>query len=171
MLFAVGFLMGIALPSTSLEKTMEEAKVQGEVFKDQLHQIQEQAQKRLVTEKQSCGSCKQSLILEQPPKLEEDHLLVFVSHTMPLESLKILAQEAKANGARLVTRGLKERSFKKTAQWVQEVGHSVDIDPPLFRRYEVTHVPTFIVISNKSAYRFRGNVSLSYVLDKAKGLD
>jgi hypothetical protein len=43
---------------------------------------------------------------------------------------------------------------------------SIQINPPLFKEYGITEVPTIIVQGNKNTYKFTGAMPVSYVLDK-----
>jgi len=101
-------------------------------------------------------------------------LLVFVSFSMPLESLKALGAQVNRVGGKLVLRGLIKGSFQETALKIQELQEEVVIDPPLFEAYQIEHVPTFI-LRNTSTERVEedvmydqlsGNVSLIYALEQ-----
>jgi conjugal transfer pilus assembly protein TrbC len=75
---------------------------------------------------------------------------VAVSLTMPPQALRQLAKEARAAGAVVVIRGLVGGSFQKTlvaakGAFDQNSLSGVAIDPQVFRAFEVTRVPTFIV--------------------------
>lgn len=102
------------------------------------------------------------------------HLLVFVSSSMPKETLKTLMQEAQKVGGVLVLRGLVLDSFKKTATFVQDIGKGLWIDPTLFEAYAITIVPTFVVTQipfQKEGYyasydKISGNITLSYALEQ-----
>ncbi len=89
-------------------------------------------------------------------------LLVFVSFSMPLESLKELSKQVHKKGGKLVFRGLYEGSFKKMAEKVKELSGDVLIDPTLFREHHITRVPVFFY----KTHTLSGNVSLSYALEK-----
>ena len=111
-------------------------------------------------------------------------ILVFISLSMPSESLKRLFTEAEQQKAVLVLRGLKNNSFKETAQVLRELSVSASIDPNLFDKHQITVVPTFVYLKNDEAANphgnvnlkndetltLRGNVSLSYALEKFKGV-
>lgn len=67
-------------------------------------------------------------------------LLVFVSLSMPQESLRRFSEQASRAGATLVLRGLKENSIKKTAQALQELGLTnapIAIHPPAFQQFSI----------------------------------
>jgi type-F conjugative transfer system pilin assembly protein TrbC len=93
-------------------------------------------------------------------------LYIFVSFSMPKETLKALAIEAKRHNAVLVIRGIIENSFLKTATFLKELGEGVVLDPLLFREYNVVVVPTFIEAHQAGYRKISGNVTLAYVLQK-----
>ncbi|MBY0462414.1 MAG: type-F conjugative transfer system pilin assembly protein TrbC [Alphaproteobacteria bacterium] len=95
-------------------------------------------------------------------------IYIFVSFSMPKETLKALAGEAKKHNAVLVIRGLIDNSFLKTATFVKELGESVVLDPLLFREYNVVVVPTFIEASQTGYKKISGNITLAYALTKFK---
>ena len=97
-------------------------------------------------------------------------ILVFISLSMPPESLKMLFTEAEQQKAMLVLRGLKNNSFKETEQVLRELSVSASIDPNLFDKYQITAVPTFVYLKNDENVTLSGNVSLSYALKKFKGI-
>ena len=118
-----------------------------------------------------CKGGKTAPCLQKPSlKLDQESAFyVFVSFSMPKDTLKALAREVKAHKGVLVIRGLVENSFVQTAKRLQEVGEGVILDPTLFKDYDVKVVPTF-VLNHKHAYqKIAGNISLAYALEKFKG--
>ena len=112
----------------------------------------------------------------QNPKPTEDNrensstsLYIFVSFSIPKESLKALALEAKQQNGTLVIRGLVDNSFVKTAKLFQEMGVETLLDPTLFKEYDIQVVPTFVRKHTKGYSKIAGNVSLAYALEKLKG--
>jgi conjugal transfer pilus assembly protein TrbC len=106
--------------------------------------------------------------ISEPDK--KDQLLVFVSFSMPEASLKSLAQAAEQHNAVLITRGLYEDSFVKTANKLKDLGIGVDINPELFETYQIDAVPTFVCVkSGRPLWRLKGNVTLGFVTKKFKG--
>ncbi|MBY0292800.1 MAG: type-F conjugative transfer system pilin assembly protein TrbC [Alphaproteobacteria bacterium] len=101
-------------------------------------------------------------------------LLVFVSFSMPLDSLKALGTHVNQLGGRLVLRGLLNGNFRETAQKLKDLQEEVIIDPPLFEAYQVERVPTFVLrqkntgsAEEEAVYdRLVGNVSLEYALEQ-----
>lgn len=75
---------------------------------------------------------------------------VFVSLSMPEQSLKQYAIAAKKAGASLVLRGLVDNSMKKTVQrlqgLIQEINVTVLIDPTLYRLFKIDKVPAVVVL-------------------------
>lgn len=92
-------------------------------------------------------------------------LLVFVSFSMPLATLKSLNEDVTANGGKLVFRGVIDGSFKKMAVKLRELSAEVLIDPTLFEDHGIRQVPVFVKDKNK----LTGNVSLDFVLSKFEG--
>ncbi|MCC8399458.1 MAG: type-F conjugative transfer system pilin assembly protein TrbC [Rickettsia endosymbiont of Platyusa sonomae] len=70
---------------------------------------------------------------------------IFVSFSMNDQALKSYYLEAEKIGAILVMRGLKDNSFFETKAKVDKLGISFNIDPNLFKQYQVTSVPVIIV--------------------------
>lgn len=116
-------------------------------------------------------------------------LIVFASLSMPPESLKkLIADTAKAGGA-VVFNGFPGNSMKAFQEGILRVVDRKDdypnigIDPRLFRAFDVTAVPTFVVVTSDFDIcdgfhcqtevppfdRMSGNVTLDYVLDAFAG--
>jgi conjugal transfer pilus assembly protein TrbC len=100
-------------------------------------------------------------------------ILVFVSFSMPKASLKALAYEAAKHNAVLVMQGLKDDSFKTTQLAFQELvgeGQGVEVNPELFKAYQIKHVPVFVLVKgDQELGRLSGNVSLNFAANKLKG--
>lgn len=93
-------------------------------------------------------------------------ILIFVSLSMPKESLQKLYGEAESLGVPLIIRGLKNNSFKETAEVLKNLSISVQIDPNLFEEHNINIVPTFVAISKNETLQIKGNISLSYAQRK-----
>jgi type-F conjugative transfer system pilin assembly protein TrbC len=101
-------------------------------------------------------------------------LLVFVSFSMQMDTLKTLAQDVNRVGGKLVLRGLVKGSFPETLKKLQELKQELLIDPTLFESYQIQQVPTFILreqstegADEKVTYdMLKGNVSLGYALEQ-----
>jgi len=94
-------------------------------------------------------------------------LLVFVSQSVPADSIKELWNQAQRVGAKLLFRGLVGGSFKETQNYIQELGIVADIDPVKFDDFEISHVPAFILSQGGKHDKMVGNVSLSAFLEQS----
>lgn len=123
------------------------------------NKTQEQLQKTLIDLNHSNCAQDKSKTLKPgvPPKL-----LVFVSLSMPKQSLKLLFSQAAKFNAILVMRGLKEGSFIKTAEYLKDLEIGLRIDPALFKKYKIQKVPTFVWLDKEEPILLTGNVSLYY---------
>lgn len=111
-------------------------------------------------------------------------LFVLVSLSMPPASLGRLAAQAGKAGATLVLRGVVDGSLTKTAEMTaavirQHPGAQFQIDPTLFRRFNVDQVPTFVLAAPTAQgqtcgkdcdaqgtfVRVSGDVTLDYALE------
>ena len=111
-------------------------------------------------------------VKEEEGKVEisSPQILVFVSFSMPLQTLKELAMSAEKYNAKLVIRGLVDNSFKKTMKKLFDFQSGLEINPNLFKTFNVKQVPTFISLKeDKEQSRLSGNVSLSYAVEKLRG--
>lgn len=93
-------------------------------------------------------------------------LFIFVSSSMPQQSIKALGQQAQKIGAHLVFRGLVRGTFPKTQSYMKDLGVAAEIDPPKFEDYKVTVVPTFVLVNKQTVDRVAGHISLSEALDQ-----
>lgn len=107
-------------------------------------------------------------LTETSQEVSDSQFYIFVSFSMPKESLRALAMEANKHNVVLVIRGLVENSFLKTATFVKDLGESVVLDPLLFREYNVVVVPTFIEAHKAGYKKISGNITLAYALEKFK---
>ena len=108
-------------------------------------------------------------------------LMVFISLSMPKQSLKDLSEQVNRAGGVLVLRGVVKNSITETAKELQKLsdkGVSAVIDPNLFKVFDVQQVPTFVVVpyttypcSQRDCNftpqhdRLSGNVTLNYALE------
>lgn len=86
------------------------------------------------------------------PEVPQDAILVFVSFSMPEQVLRSLAEQAKAVGATLVLRGMKDASLastKRAASLVNQAGAPWEINPKLFKAFDIKAVPTYVVTGNR----------------------
>lgn len=98
-------------------------------------------------------------------------ILVFVSFSLPEQSLRQWINDAHKFGANVIIRGLKNNSFKDTAMAMSKLlaedkAGGVDLNPIAFQEFKITQVPAVVVVDENShdydvVY---GNVSLEYAL-------
>ncbi|WP_010303301.1 type-F conjugative transfer system pilin assembly protein TrbC [Candidatus Odyssella thessalonicensis] len=119
---------------------------------------------------QACQSKISSLEKPQSKNPSQGQLLIFASSSLPRASLQALSGEAKRINAKLIFRGLINNSFKDTQLFFSQLEITGEIDPPQFEAYQVTTVPTFILVdaAGKKVDRLQGNVSLSEALAQFK---
>ena len=110
----------------------------------------------------------------QNQEKSKEKIYVFVSFSMPKESLRQLLIEAKQYHAILLLRGLKNNSFKETAAFIQSLGEDLqeglEINPELFATYQIKKVPVFVLVKeDKEVSRLSGNVTLGFAHQKLHG--
>jgi conjugal transfer pilus assembly protein TrbC len=106
-------------------------------------------------------------------------LLVFVSFSMPPDSLLRLAQQAKRANGVLVFRGLAGTTLREMVGRVEplaKTGAGIQIDPSAFARFGVEVVPTFVLAESLATCgdatcegrvrRIAGDVTLDYALER-----
>jgi conjugal transfer pilus assembly protein TrbC len=87
------------------------------------------------------------------PNKPGSDLIIFVSFSMPKDTLIALSKEAKEAGAVMVVRGFKDGSLRATKQAALDVnkGHAAwEINPGLFRSFQIKTVPTFVVADSQA---------------------
>jgi conjugal transfer pilus assembly protein TrbC len=110
-------------------------------------------------------------------------LLVFVSFSMPVESLLRLAHQAKRADGVLVFRGLAGATLREMVERVEPLartGAAIQINPDAFARIGVKTVPTFALMDSTSCAdrscdtgvrRIAGDVTLDYALERLSRAD
>jgi len=109
-------------------------------------------------------------------------LMIFVSSSIPPSSLKDLMIQARKSHGVLIFRGVINGSLRKTKDYLAQLGKenvSAIIDPRLFEEFNITLVPTFVVLGKgyKNCTdsrcnftplhdRISGNVTLQYALEQ-----
>lgn len=112
-----------------------------------------------------------------------DDLLIFVSTSMPMDTLTRLANQAKQADGVLVFRGMKGdlRKRREFAAWIKylepviKTGASIQINPLVFKRYDIKVAPSFVIASREegcntdqckvASTTIEGDVSLDYALE------
>ena len=101
--------------------------------------------------------------------LKDQNILIFVSFSMPKKLLWSYFEQAKLYNAKLVMRGLVNNSFKDTVKSM-DIGDNkilrLEVNPKLFKAYQVKRVPTIVVKNNNGHDRFVGSVTLAYILNE-----
>lgn len=112
-----------------------------------------------------------------------DDLMIFVSFTMPPESLKRVVAQAYKVGGTVVLNGFKDNSLKATALAIKGLGEAsgnVVINPNAFTKYKVKSVPAVVLAKADSLEQIdpdgcalpdayvsvAGDVSLDYSLEQ-----
>jgi len=98
---------------------------------------------------------------------------VFISLSMPKQSLLQLLQQSRELNAQVVLRGFVNDSHKTTTKVLQDLitiaKYGVIVDPELFNKYEVKQVPTFVIASSDNHYdKLSGNISWSEAINIVK---
>lgn len=117
----------------------------------------------------SCSSCQDKSFLKEiklkESKSKDKDIVIFVSSSIPQESLKALFIQAQSKGAKLVFRGLIGNSFQKTKAFFETTGINAEIDPTLFEEYQISHVPAFVLREGEKHDILQGNISLEEALN------
>jgi type-F conjugative transfer system pilin assembly protein TrbC len=130
------------------------------------------------TQQNPAEALDEELTAKQDNPEPEDKILVFVSFSMPRQSLVALSKEAQKHHAVLVMRGLKDDSFKATQTAFADLGNEVqtgiEINPEAFETYHIKQVPVFVRVKltpgkePQELGRLSGNVSLSFAANKLR---
>lgn len=86
-------------------------------------------------------------------KNNKNTVLIFVSFSMPKQSLISILHDAQKIQAPVLLQGLVDHGFKTTFLGIHSLikqagGGGMFIDPTAFDRYRITQVPTIVVLSN-----------------------
>lgn len=92
-------------------------------------------------------------------------IYIFVSFSMPDSALKSYFLESNKIGAVLVMRGLKNNSFLDTKAKTDQLGISINIDPELFTKYQITSVPVIVIDNHQGKVKkLAGHIALNDAL-------
>ncbi len=136
-------------PNVNIEAILKQAQ-QGStpnvplVTPEQLNRLANRADKR--TDKRSTTT---------PPSTQANgQAYLFVSTSMPAASLKTLLTQAGRANIPVILRGMVDGSIQKTFarmhQYGKETGAAVQIDPRLFDRFDITTVPSVVVVQENT---------------------
>lgn len=100
-------------------------------------------------------------------------VLIFVSFSMPSASLSALLWDAYTLQAPVLIQGLVDNTFQSTflhvSQTVQEAGGGgMSIDPVSFKKYQITHVPSVVVLGEAETCwdKISGDIPLLAALNR-----
>ena len=147
--------------------------------------IQALKKKAIATAKRQCPLQKKIILGDKKDKKGKKDkkvnigrlpIIVFVSFSMPKESIKGWITQAQKVDASVYIRGLVNNSFKDTTKAVgglvqnqhgqQTQSGGLLIDPTLFKKYSITQVPAVVVVQGDSFDVIYGDVTLDYALGK-----
>jgi conjugal transfer pilus assembly protein TrbC len=120
---------------------------------------------------------------------ESDDLYIFVSFSMPVETLKVIAKQAKQTNAVMILRGIPggltgKKNWQAAMNQLQPLvalGANVQIDPEQFKRYNILTVPSYVLALNNQnqkqgtcspegcmakSLKTTGDASIDYVLSQ-----
>ena len=123
---------------------------------------------------------RQSPITNQPPVAPE--LMIFVSFSMPRESLLRIVEQSERTGARLIFRGFTGDKLTDMSKRIADLlgKHRVEavVHPPAFTQFKVNQVPALVISQSDAAnqldngcaqaeryVKVTGDVSQDYALD------
>lgn len=103
-------------------------------------------------------------------------LYVMISFSVPDSAWVSLSNAMETCGAVFVLRGLPDNSFKELSKKIQHLNHlgvkaPIQINPKHFSDYQITHVPTFLIIEDDTHRKISGNISLAYAIEKMGGIE
>lgn len=116
-------------------------------------------------------------------------IAIFVSFSMPRESLKSWIAQARTINAPIYIRGLINNSFQETtkavSELVKEQPGGLLIDPTMFKKYSIAQVPAVVIVKKEIMQKARketfvadkntfdviyGDVTLDYALEKLQAI-
>jgi type-F conjugative transfer system pilin assembly protein TrbC len=120
-------------------------------------------------------------LVENKGRMDRTQLYIFVSFNLDKPNLEQIIISANQYQAILVLRGLKNNSFKQTIASLQTLGLTEDstgfiIDPMLFQNYQITAVPSYVLVAEKTCLpnqsckfdydKIMGNITARFALEK-----
>lgn len=112
--------------------------------------------------------CSFILLMAVTSKAEEmkADIYILASSSMSESSLKQLVRDAEKKNLPVYFRGLIKNSYKETAAYFKKLGVGITIDPRPFSAFNQTQVPAFIFKGKDKVLILKGNVPLTYALEK-----
>jgi type-F conjugative transfer system pilin assembly protein TrbC len=111
-------------------------------------------------------ACSSNLSQEANGVSKKEDLLIFVSFSMPEQSLKLWSQQAEKTGSNLILRGLINNSIQATTQ--NKIIGGFNIDPEMFQKYDIKTVPAVVLVKNNQYDVVYGDTSLESALEHIK---
>lgn len=116
---------------------------------------------------------------------QHDRVMVFISFSMPMESIKRIVQETSKIDGVVVLRGFVDGSYQKTAEIIATLGEkrgNIQVNPEAFKKYKIEQVPSIILVQSDQEgsvdsegcalpgtfIGISGDVSLPYALNRIK---
>ncbi len=92
-----------------------------------------------------------------PNQPYDSDLLIFVSFSMPKESLKLWAEQASRVGCPLLLQGFVDNDLTKTTAKTQslfgiEANVEISVDPEKFERFNIDVVPAVVIVEPESTH-------------------
>lgn len=111
----------------------------------------------------------QSVMGGQDSQRETPQVMYFVSSSIPTEGMRLILRDADRLGIPAAMRGLINNDFRSTAAYVMELAQpdnkgGVQVDPTLFKQFDIKAVPALVVTCTGGYDRITGNVKLERAL-------
>jgi len=180
----IGLMIGIISVKGFALSTMDVSAIQTKALKNaEYYQKDAAILKQLFLEKSHENFTKAAINQEST----QDHLakfgrvLVFLSFSMPHQSIEEWLLQCKKSGAMPIIRGLQDNSFQKTIQTIRyfadKTNTGMQIDPVLFKTFNIDKVPAVVYVKNYTCTEasdcidasfdsIYGDISLLYALSK-----
>jgi conjugal transfer pilus assembly protein TrbC len=114
---------------------------------------------------EQCFKCSSEQLFQDP------QVLVFMSFSIPDDTWIGLSPELEKVGGTFVLRGLPDQSFQALASRIlklkeQGVNVPIQLDPKSFLKFEITQVPSMVVVEEQNFDKVSGLISLKFALEK-----
>lgn len=115
--------------------------------------LSEMPKQSVVDQKNAITDIEQIIKTPAKKKQAAADVMEFVSLSMPKATLHALAKQARARNVVLVMRGI-DGGWKRTLQIIADINKGAnaewEIDPPLFKKFDVKEVPVLVVASTQN---------------------
>jgi len=133
------------------------------------------------TTKMPLSNLKKSLPSSNASITPSESLFIFISFSMPEQTIKRYLQQAERTQANIILNGFVDNDMQKTLNLLEEWSkaypiNNILIDPVLYQRFEISKVPTIILMQGeypcpskndclvKAVDKLTGDVNLDYAL-------